>query len=233
MAELTISTVESMRSGEKFQILYETTLTKATIWLFWWASATTQKEEAKLFHNSAQHRYQEHVNPYYSSPTVELYRQTYYEIIDLFLTTIKERFRNPTFKIYAALEKIFVNFINNGTEWEEGMKILKKRYEEDSDVDAFLVELSLVKQLAKSDKINNLENIKKLLVHFPKDRNLLQNLLRVHMMLADNPTTSATIERLFFLARRIKTWHRNTTGVLGVYNSCHLVRVLGIKIMTS
>lgn len=113
------------------------------------------------------------------------------------------------------------------------MQILKERYEEDSDVVAFLVELSLVKQLAKGDKINNRENIKKMLVHFPKDRNLLPNLLRVHMMLADNPTTSATIERLFFLAGRIKTWHRSTTGVLEVYNSCHLVRRLGIKIMTS
>ena len=76
------------------------------------------RKRKKPNYSTIQHNigYQEHVNPYYSSPTVELYRQTYYEIIDLFLTTMKAKFRNPTFKIYAALEKIFVNFINNGTE---------------------------------------------------------------------------------------------------------------------
>lgn len=54
---------------------------------------------------------------------------------------MKERFRDPTFEIYAAIESIFVNFFNNATEYEEGIQVLKERYEGDIDVDAFLVEL--------------------------------------------------------------------------------------------
>ena len=89
----------------------------------------------------------------------------------------------------AALENIFVNFINNGAEYEEGMQILKELYEGDIHADTFLVELSLVTQLAKGDK----------------------NVLRVYMpLLAVNPSTSATSEKSFSLARRIKTCNRST-----------------------
>ena len=78
----------------------------------------------------------------------------------------------------------------------------------DIDVDAFLAELSLVKQLAKG-KINNLENIKKFLVNFSEKRKLLQNVSKVYMLLTVNPATSATAESFFFLARHIKTWNRS------------------------
>ena len=101
---------------------------------------------------------------------------------------MKEWFRHPTFEMYAALENIFVNFINNGTEYEEGMQILKELYEGDIHVDTFLVELSLVTQLAKGDK----------------------NVLRAYMpLLAVNPSTSTTSEKSFSLARRIKTCNRS------------------------
>ena len=94
---------------------------------------------------------------------------------------MKGGFQHPTFEIYVVLENIFVNFINNGIEYKEGTQILKEIYEGDVHVDAFLVELSLVKQLTKGDKINDLENIKKFLVNFPEVKNLLQNVWRVYM----------------------------------------------------
>ena len=157
MTELTISTVESMRSGEKFQIFYETFL---------------KKEKQRDY---IEERYKKRVNPYYPSSIVERYRQTCHEIIDFFLSAMKEGFQRPTFEIYVVLENIFVNFINNGIEYKEGTQILKEIYEGDVHVDPFLVELSLVKQLTKGDKTNDLENIKKFLVNFPEVKNLLQN----------------------------------------------------------
>ena len=68
--------------------------------------------------------------------------------------------------------KYICQFINNDTEYEEDIQILKERNEGDIDVDAFLVEHSLVKQLPKGNTINNLENIKKFLVNFPEERSL-------------------------------------------------------------
>lgn len=71
MAELTISTVESTRSGGKFQIFYGTFLKKA-------------KQRDYI-----EERYKKRVNPYYPSSIVERYRQTYHEIIGFFLSAMK------------------------------------------------------------------------------------------------------------------------------------------------
>lgn len=139
MAELTISTIES---GEKFQTFYETRLKKAKKHDYIGESMLPRKRK-KVDHSTFEHNilYKEHGNPYYPLSAIERYHQAYYEMIDVFLTAMKERFRDPTFEIYAAIESIFVNFFNNATEYEEGIQVLKERYEGDIDVDAFLVEL--------------------------------------------------------------------------------------------
>ena len=236
MAELTISTVESMRSSEEFQMFYETTLKKAKHHDYI-SEPQLPRKRKKPNYSTIEHNigFEDHDDPYYPSSAVERYRQMYYEIIDLFLVAIKERFRHPTYEIYAAIENVFISFINNGTEHEEGIQILKGRYERDIDVDAFLVELSLVKQLAKGDKINNLEDIKKVLVNFPEQRNLLPNVTRVYMLLAINPATSATAERSFSLARRIKTWNRSAMmpkrfNSLSILN-CHKTEVDNLDVL--
>ena len=75
MAELTISTVESMKSGEKVQMFYDTALKKAKQHDYNDESALPRKRK-NLNYSTIEHSigYEEHGDPYYPSSGVERYR---------------------------------------------------------------------------------------------------------------------------------------------------------------
>ena len=75
MAELTISTVESMKSGEKVQMFYDTALKKAKQHDYDGEPALPRKRK-NLNYSTIEHSigYEEHGDPYYPSPGVERYR---------------------------------------------------------------------------------------------------------------------------------------------------------------
>ena len=75
MAELTISTVESMKSGEKVQMFYDTTLKKAKQHDYN-GEPTLPRKRKNPNYSTIEHSigYEEHGDPYYPSPGVERYR---------------------------------------------------------------------------------------------------------------------------------------------------------------
>ena len=234
MAELTIITIEGMRNFEEFQMFYETTLKKTKKYDFIGEPKVPRKRKKPNYAN-IELGSEENGEPYYPVTAFDRFRKTYYEIIDLFLTAMIERFRHPTYKIFAAIENIFIEFINEGNMHEEGINILTDRYKNHIDVDSFLVELNLIRQLAKGQSISNLDDIKLILVKFPEQRNLLSNVIKVYILLAVNPATSATAERSFSLARCIKSWIRSTMlpkrfNSLSVLN-CHKIETDNINVL--
>ena len=69
----------------------------------------------------------------------------------------------------------------------------------------------LVASIMPSGDTNNstgsLTDIHSHLIH-SEEKTLLPNVVRVLMLLLINPATSASAERLFSMARRLKTWER-------------------------
>ena len=72
-----------------------------------------------------------------------------------------------------------------------------------------MVELSILRQICMPISIGSLTDIRSHLIHSEK-KTLLPNVVRVLMLLLINPVTSASAERSFPMARRLKTWQRST-----------------------
>ena len=75
MAELTISTVESIKSGEKVQMFYDTTL-KKTKQHDYIGEPTLPRKRKNPNYSTIEHSigYEEHGDPYHPSSGVERYR---------------------------------------------------------------------------------------------------------------------------------------------------------------
>ena len=104
------------------------------------------------------------------------------------------------------MEQLLLDAINRGEINEEGMKLLKEEYSEDVDVDALAVELSMLTSFFKNADITCFDDNHKYFLKSPELAALLPNVSIVVFLLLVNPATSASAERSFSLARRLKTW---------------------------
>ena len=91
------------------------------------------------------------------------------------------------------------------------MKLLMETYSDDINVSHIETEMLVFKQLFIGNLnvmcfLDMLEHIQTLV----EERRLIPNIMVIFNLLLVNPATSATPERTFSLARRLKTWQRST-----------------------
>ena len=91
------------------------------------------------------------------------------------------------------------------------MKIVREKYATDVNMSDLNVDLVTFKVLMKDKHIEHFYNLLKemRLLENPKKK-FLVNVCKICRILAINPASSATAERTFTLARRVKTWMRST-----------------------
>ena len=75
-------------------------------------------------------------------------KQTHFDVIDLFVVSLKERFE-PTYAIYAALECPLLCIINGDSSDENGMESVRETYSDDVDNVSVEVKMQIFKQLFK------------------------------------------------------------------------------------
>ena len=132
------------------------------------------------------------------------------EVIDTFLRSLKDRFEQESYHYFAKLENVLLTAVNGDTICQDGIQLIKDSYSEDIDVDSLLVELSILEDICDDIYIVCFDDVRNTLKKVPEKLSLIPNVVTLDMLLLVNPSTSATPERTFSLARRLKTWNRST-----------------------
>ena len=146
--------------------------------------------------------------PWYPQTAEDLYRPLYYEALDLLISAITDRFDQPSFKAYAKLEVLLLKSCESEDISDE-LGFVKTIYHQNIKVEFLVPLLDIFKVLMKDKKLecflDILDAVKSL------DHNtsaMISEVTTICKLLLVNPAISATGERSFSAARRIKTWLR-------------------------
>ena len=77
-----------------------------------------------------------------------MYRIICFGAIDCFIVSLKDRFDQPSFQVFAALEELLLSIIKNDS-IDKGMKVLHDVYSEDVDFDKLEVEIPILGSFSK------------------------------------------------------------------------------------
>ena len=76
------------------------------------------------------------------------YKQIYFEAINIFMASMTERFDQPSFKTFAALQQMLLNVIDNTShDADHGITHLKATYGDDASDAYLLLEFGILKQI--------------------------------------------------------------------------------------
>ena len=96
----------------------------------------------------------------------------------------------------------------NNTTYQEGLQTLKETFAGDVDISALQVELPILEMICKDEYVVCFDDIWNMLKTVPEKLPLIPNVVLLVNLLLVNPATSASPERSFSLARRLKSWQR-------------------------
>ena len=149
----------------------------------------------------------------YPSTAKDMYRQVYYEALDLSVTSITDRFDQPGFKVYSNVEQLLFKACT-GDNYQKELDAVCTFYKGDLEQHELLAQLEVLKTLyiekAEGDK-PSVACLRKILCSLsPAQRSLIDVVCRAFQLLLIMPATNATSERSFSALRRIKSYLRST-----------------------
>ena len=201
-AKLTMNALKQIRSNDCFKAFNETVLLKKEPHpdISEPEIPRRRRAPARLEVGSGQH--------FFPDTSDDVYRRIYFEALDLIISAISERFNQPSFVAYKNLESLLINFLN-GKDISSEMEFLRINYAEDIGHDYLLPQLEIFKLLMKAKKIDCFADILDAVKNFASnEKNMISEIIIICKLLHVNPAISATGERSFSMARRVKTWLR-------------------------
>ena len=215
VANLTKITLQNMRNDQCFELFYSSILVKAKQHSFIGELSLLRKRRSPT-------RFEEGTGPpFFQDTAQDHYRRVYFEAIDLIVESINLRFTQPSFKAYEELECLILNALQS-KDLEDGLQFLKLNYRGDVDVTALRSQLCLLPAVFKDalgnifcfddflNELKELPNEERQLKELPNEEcQLIRHVVTISKLLHVNPATSASGERSFSMARRLKTWLRS------------------------
>ena len=206
-AKLTEDALKKIRNDDCFATFYQTVLRKKQLNV-----SITEPEVPR--NKRAPGRFEVGTGTLFFPVTPEqVYRRIYFEAlaIDLIVSSIEERFDQPSFKAYSKLtsplESPLIGVLSS-QDVSSQMDYMKENYADDVRTGYLFSQLKILKVLIKDAQINCfadvLEVVKSLTDH---ERHMITEVIVICKLLLVNPSTSATGERSFSMAR-VKTWLR-------------------------
>ena len=200
-ANLTVQTLEGMRTEESFKLFFATVLKKAKQHPAA-TEPTLPRKRARPNYSTLQfvEGYGQGATAHHALTVDYHYKQIYFEAIDIFIASITERFNQPSLKTFAALEQMLLNVINNTSrDVNDGMTHLKATCGDDVNDASLLVEFGIWKRIFSNECFacfDDIHNKLKGLQH--EEKLLIPNVIVVCKLLLVNPSTSATLR--FFIS---------------------------------
>ncbi|XP_028407434.1 zinc finger MYM-type protein 1-like [Dendronephthya gigantea] len=201
-AKLTTDALRGIRNEECFKAFFQTVLKKKKTLADISEPRLPRKRKAPARYEMGE------AEPWHPKTSEDLYRKIYYEALDLITSAINERFDQPSFKSYSKLEALLLKSLKSEDISLE-LAFVKELYPQDIKVEFLIPQLEIFKILMKDkkpecfadiiDAVKSLDNHTKLMIG---------EAITICKLLLVNPATSATGERSFSTARRLKTWLR-------------------------
>ena len=216
VAQLSITTLESMRSESAADEFYQTTEKKADKLSF--VEKPVLPRKRKMPNYGTLDRYfnvtglQSTAEEYHPATVTEYYRIIYLDVLDTIITVIKDRFDQPSFEAYAIMESFLLKVIK-GEDVTQEIKFIAENYgDTDVDVNFLGPEMKILKTIFLNDPkptcFKDINSTLKTLSDAKK--RMIPNIINICELIIVNPATSCTAERSFSIARQIKTWFRST-----------------------
>lgn len=203
IADMTVHTLKSIRSDEKFLLFWKVIKQKA--------SSLNVNEPTLPRKRKRPRRYEDGASDGDFPESVEdLYRRTYFEALDLIVCGIEERFDQPGYKVYSNLEDLLVKAVKKEN-YDEELKFVVEFYKDDFNQDQLSMQLAVLSSNISSDSAQDLKSILQYLQNLSEaQRLLLSEVCTLASLVIVMPATNAVSERSFSSLRRLKSYLRST-----------------------
>ena len=140
----------------------------------------------------------------------ENYRIIFFEALDAVINAITDRFQQPSYQVFVSIEQLLLNAIN-GEPFDEYLKQLSLKYSDDFNQSDIRAELQILRTIFIDSNAVYFDDVVGILKALPKEEfSLLENFRSIVKIALVGAATSATPERSFSMARKIKTYTRST-----------------------
>ena len=198
--ELTVKTLKSMRTGDNFKAFFD---------LVNCFRERTNSDLPRLPRKRrAPRRFEIGTGEGSHSATVEdHYRQTYFEVLDLAIAGILDRFNQPGYAVYYNLESLLVSAANNEPFNEQFHEVVTF-YEDDFDSSQLSAQLENFGTFfsEKTEKISLRDSLQGLQKMSPTQKEFFSEICTLAYLILVMPATNAASERSFSAMRRLKTY---------------------------
>ena len=125
------------------------------------------------------------------------------------IKAIRDRFEQPNYQFFSTIEQLLIKAINSEP-YQTELDALNE-YRDDFYVSALPVELLTLRTIFANEKVSHFEELKNKIKNemSEAERILIGNGNKLMKLVFVGAATSATPERSFSLARRLKTWLRS------------------------
>lgn len=206
---MTCSTLQGMRTEENFSLFFE------MVELF--RKQVGVEEPSLPRKRKRPQRYETgDAEPHYSITVQDHYRKIYFEVIDLAVNGITNRFEQPGYAKYTKLESLLLKAAIR-EDYSEELEAVTSFYHSDIDAAQLSMQLEIL-EASFSEITETLQSVKATIhdvLQFLRglsdsQRLLMQQVCNVARLLLTLPATNATSERTFSTMRRLMTYLRST-----------------------
>lgn len=212
LADLTVKTLEGMRNEENFKLFYETVKKKAEPLDVEEPTLPRKRRRpnyARLHIIDGHEQTSRATEAFHPETPADFFVTIYYDALETIIRAIKDRFTQPSFEFFCTVEQLLIKAINLKPYQKELDSL--ERYRDDIDITALPAELQVLRTICAKESVTYFEEIKKKVVaRSPAERSLIRNTVKLMKLVLVGAATSATPERSFSMARRLKTWLRST-----------------------
>ena len=160
--------------------------------------------------------------PEFPSTAEDHYRRIYFEVLDLVLQCIKDRFDQPGYQVYCKLECLLLKAAQN-TDYSDELSFVLEQYSSDfksdllkAHLEIFVLNFALPDVDRMSVTLRDVITYAKILTEMQKD--LISEVCKLLKLILVMPATNAVSEQSFSALQRIKTFLQTTMTQCRVNN---------------
>ena len=210
LARMTIETLKSIRTNEAFDNFWDYVNLKAKSLDITEPQLPRQRKRPNRFDDGLSG------GDFPDTPKC-LFRQLYYEALDLIINCIEQRFDQPGYHLYRRLEALLLKSFKQ-EDYEEELLAVSGFYEDDFNLETLRTQLQVfsvhsLQQCPNPGHGATIFDVKSFFLSLsPGQMALLSEVKRLLQLILVMPATNATSERSFSALRRIKSYLRSTMG---------------------
>ena len=202
VAEMTVSTLQSVRNAEMFDLFWTKVTNRASdVDVNEPVLPRQWKTPRRIDYGVAEAEF--------PSDVEALYRPIFFEVLDLVISSIKARFDQPGYRTYIKLESLVK--AANKVNFEE-LKFVTEFYKDDLNKEQLRTQLTVMSvNLPTDTSPHNLNAILKYLREISDaQRSLKSDVCKLASLVVVMPATNASSEHSFSALRRVKSYLRAT-----------------------